>query len=255
MNALSAWMFALIVIAAQMTGWTCGRFIRMRLPAEHLTSTTRDAVVLAVGMVATLSALVLGLMISTAKTSFDADRASVVDIAGNILMMDRALAQYGDETRPAREVLSELTRLAIEEVRAEAPSQPQVAPGPPLPHLTSLQTLILELSPADNGQRWLQTRALTLSADLERARVLMAERSDGSIPLAFLIVLVAWLAMLYLALAIFAPANATASGAALGGSLAFAAAIFLILELDRPFHGFVRVSAESLVGTMELLGR
>ncbi len=151
MNIPSAWMFAPIVIAAQMSGWTCGRFIRKRLPAEHLASTTRDAVVLAVGMVATLSALVLGLMISTAKTSFDADRASVVDIAANILMMDRALAQFGEETKPAREVLRELTRLAIEEVGAEAPSQPQVAPGPPLPHLTKLQTLILAFSPADNG--------------------------------------------------------------------------------------------------------
>ena len=60
---------------------------------------------LAVGMVATLSALVLGLMISSAKTSFDADRASVVEIAADILLIDRALAHYGDESKPARDAL------------------------------------------------------------------------------------------------------------------------------------------------------
>ncbi|MBC7984842.1 MAG: hypothetical protein H7Y02_13420, partial [Candidatus Obscuribacterales bacterium] len=69
------------------------------------------------------------------------------------------------------------------------------------------------------------------------------------------VVLMIWLATLYLAWAIFAPANWIVSTAALGGAFAFAMAIFLILELDRPFHGFVRVSNESLVGTLQLLGR
>ncbi len=84
---------------------------------------------------------------------------------------------------------------------------------------------------------------------------MLAERSDGSIPLLFLLVLMIWLATLYLAWAIFAPSNWTVSASALGGALAFAMAIFLILELDRPFHGFVRVSNESLLATLQLLGR
>jgi len=254
MNAFAAWLYALIVFGVQMSGWACGRLLRERLPAEHLESKTRDAVILALGAVATLSALVLSLMISSAKTSFDADRLSVVEIAANILMTDRALAQYGPESKPARDALRELTRLAAAEVSTEPPAE-QHAPGPPLPHLTTLQGLILALSPADDSQRWAKSRALTLSADLERSRVLMAERSDGSIPLPFLIVLMVWLATLYVAWAIFAPANSTVTLAAFGGALAFAMAIFLILELDRPFHGVVRVSNESLIGTLQLLGR
>lgn len=255
MNAYAAWVFALIVFAAQMSGWRLGRVMRARLPQEHLTSPTRDAVILAVGVVATLAALVLSLMISSAKTSYDADRLSVVEVAAGVLMIDRALAHYGPESRPARDALRELAGLAAAEVSTEPPSGTQVTSGPPLPHLTKLQNLILALSPANDSQRWAKTRALSLTTDLERSRVLLAERSDGSIPLLFLIVLMIWLATLYLAWAIFAPANWTVSAAAVGGGVAFAMAIFLILELDRPFHGVVRVSNESLLATLQLLGR
>lgn len=255
MNALAPWLYALIFLAVQMTGWVWGRRLRGRLPEEHLTSATRDAVILAVGVVATLSALVLSLMVSSAKTSFDADRQSVVEISANILMADRALAQYGGESKAARDALRELMTLAVADVSIDTSSQPPVAAGPPLPHLTKLQFLILELAPANDAQRWTKARALTLTGDLERSRVVLAERSDGSIPLPFLIVLLLWLATLYGAWAIFAPVNSTVTLAALGGALAFAAAIFLILELDRPFHGVIRVSNEALVGTLQLLGR
>ena len=254
MNALAAWVFALIVFGAQMSGWLLGRVMRARLPHEHLTSSTRDAVILAVGVVATLSALVLSLMISSAKTSYDADRLSVVEVAAGILMIDRSLAHYGPESRSARDALRELTGLAAAEVSTEPPSGTQITSGPPLPHLTKLQSSILSLSPANDSQRWAKTRALSLSTDLERSRMLLAERSDGSIPLLFLIVLMIWLATLYLAWAIFAPANWIVWASAVGGALAFAMAIFLILELDRPFHGFVRVSNESLLATLQLLG-
>jgi hypothetical protein len=248
---------ALLVFAAQVLGWVAGRLIRQRLPPEHLSSSTRDSVMLAVGMVATLSALVLGLMVSTAKSSLDGDRASVVEIGTKVLMIDRALAHYGDEAKPAREVLRAFTEHTIEGVISHSeqqlvmPAQPQV----PLPQVGKLQLSLLALSPATDTQRWLKARALTLSGELERERVVFAERGDGSIPPAFLVVLTGWLAMLYVALAIFAPPNATATLTAFGGSFAFAAAIFLILELDTPFHGAIRLSSEPLVETLQLLGR
>lgn len=254
---MSAWVFALLVFAAQLTGWAFGRFVRRRLPAEHLNSGTRDSVMLLVGMVATLSALVLGLMISTAKTSFDTDRASVVEIAADILLIDRALAHYGDEAKPARDALRGFMESAIEGMTLHAKQRIDTEAGPqaPLPQMGRLQTSMLALVPKTEAQRWLSARALTLSGELERARVLFAEQGDGSIAAAFLLVLTAWLAMLYVALALFAPSNTTATLTAFGGALAFAAAIFLILELDTPFHGLISLSSEPLVKTLELLGR
>ena len=253
MNAL---LSALLVFIAQMIGWVVGRLIRARLPADHLTASTRDAVVLAAGTVATLSALVLGLMVTSAKTSFDADRTSTIDISTNILLIDRALAHYGDDAKAARDLLRGFMQSAVNELAySVAPTEPVSAVGTPLPQMGRLQAALLALKPTDDGQRWLQARALALSGDLERARVLFAERSDGSIPVAFLAVLTAWLAMLYLAFALFAPNNATVTATAVGGSLALSAAIFLILELDTPFHGMIRLSGEPLVKTLELLGR
>ena len=253
---MSEWAVALLVFTAQLAGWACGRFVRRRLPAEHLSSVTRDSVVLLAGMVATLSALVLGLMISSAKTSFDSDRASVVEIAADVLVIDRALAQYGDQAKPARDALRGFMEAAIEgmslyEHRIDAEAVTQA----PMPHMAQLQTSLLALAPTTEAQRWLRTRALTLSGELERARVLFAERGTGSISPAFLLVLTAWLAMLYVALALFAPNNATATLTAFGSALAFAAGIFLILELDTSFSGVIRLSREPMVKTMELLGR
>ncbi len=254
---MSASVLALLVFAAQLAGWACGRFVRSRLPAEHLDSGTRDSVVLLVGMVATLSALVLGLMISSAKTSFDADRASVVEIAADVLLIDRALAHYGEEAKPARAALRGFMERAIEGVtlHAEQRIESEVAAQVPLPQMGRLQRALLALVPTTDAQRWLSARALTVSGELERARVLFTERGSGSIAPAFLLVLTAWLAMLYVALALFAPRNATATLTAFGGAFAFAAAIFLILELDTPFHGLIRLSSEPMVKTLELLGR
>ena len=253
---MSEWQVALLVFAAQLAGWACGRFVRGRLPAEHLSSVTRDSVVLLAGMVATLSALVLGLLISSARTSFESDRASVVEIAADILVIDRALAQYGDQAKPARDALRGFMEAAIEgmslyEHRIDAEAVTQA----PMPHMAQLQTSLLALAPTTEAQRWLRTRALTISGELERARVLFAERGTGSISPAFLLVLTAWLAMLYVALALFAPNNATATLTAFGSALAFAAGIFLILELDTSFSGVIRLSHDPLVKTLELLGR
>ena len=253
---MSAWVFALLVFMAQLGGWACGRFVRSRLPAEHLSSGTRDSVVLLAGMVATLAALVLGLMISSAKASFDSDRASVVEIASDILVIDRALAHYGDQAKPARDALRGFLERAIESMTLYAERiDAEAVPQAPMPHLAQVQASVLALAPTTEAQRWMSARALTLSGELERARVLFAERGAGSIPAAFLLVLTAWLAMLYVALALFAPSNATATLTAFGSALAFAAAIFLILELDTSFHGVIRLSHEPLVKTLGLLGR
>ena len=253
---MSEWQVALLVFTAQLAGWACGRFVRRRLPPEHLSSTTRDSVVILAGMVATLSALVLGLLISSARTSFESDRASVVEIAADILVIDRALAQYGDQAKPARDALRGFLERAIEgmtlyehRIDAEAVTQE------PMPHMAQLQASLLALAPTTEAQRWLRARALTVSGELERARVLFAERGTGSIAPAFLFVLTAWLAMLYLALSLFAPSNATATLTAFGSAFAFAAGIFLILELDTSFRGVIRLSHDPLVKTLELLGR
>jgi len=208
-----------------------------------------------VGMVATLAALVLGLMISSAKGSFDSDRASLVEISADILLIDRALAHYGEDARPARAELRIRMVRAIEGVAAYAERSTELPPdGAPLSQLGRVQTALLALAPATPSQRWLHERALTLSGELERARVLLAERASGSIAPAFLVVLTAWLSMLYIAVALFAPSNTTASITAFSGALAFSAAIFLILELDTPFHGFIRLSNDHLVKTLALLG-
>src|SRR4030095_4674471 len=149
---MSAWAFALVVFGAQLVGWALGRLVRRRLPPEHLDARTRDSVMLLVGMVATLSALVLGLMISTAKQSFDDDKAAVVEIAADVLLIDHALAAYGDGSKAARDLLRGFMQRAIDGVvspdKTRESSNAAGTPLPPLPELGGLQKSLLALSPA-----------------------------------------------------------------------------------------------------------
>ena len=117
-----------------------------------------------------------------------------------------------------------------------------------------MQAKLLELAPRDEAQRWLQSRALQLGGDLAEERWLLAAESEGSVPRPFLAVLVFWLAILFAGFGLFAPRHATDVAALLVCALSLAAAVFLILEMDRPFAGLVTVSAAPMRTALARLG-
>ena len=86
---------ALIVFGCLVGAVLIGITIRGLLPEAHLSSETKDAVKVAMGLVATMSALVLGLLVSSAKSSYDIQRTEVIQMAAKVAFLDRVLIAYG----------------------------------------------------------------------------------------------------------------------------------------------------------------
>jgi hypothetical protein len=231
---------SLIVYVCVMGGALCGIYLNRVLPPEHIKDQTRESVNIAVGVIATLAALVLGLMVTSAKSSFDARAKDIREIAARIVILDRALRDYGQESSGARAQLKTMIEARLKRLWAE---ELQTAGAPRLADMESVfRKRLLSLAPANDAQRWLQARSLAVAGDLEQTRWLLIEQSRKTIPRAFVVVLVFWLVVIFGTLGLFSPRNGTAYTIIFICAFSVAAAIFLVLELDQPFEGVLQVS-------------
>jgi hypothetical protein len=196
-----------------------------------------------------MTALVLGLVTASAKSSFDSVSTAVNHTAMDVLTLDRLLARYGPETTEIRRALQHTvaTRIDIiwhdrasrsdirDSLRAGAAVEPE-----------KLAEAIRALIPADEGQQSLQARALELTEALLQARWIVLAFGGSSVPLPFLMILLFWLTITFTSFGLFAPRNATVLVVFLVCSLSVGSAAFLILELDAPFDGLLRVSPDPM---------
>ncbi|MGE5208070.1 MAG: hypothetical protein ACM3KL_01940 [Alphaproteobacteria bacterium] len=244
---------ALIVFGCLIAAVLVGRAIRSLLPDEHVTSDSRDAIKLAMGLVATMSALVLGLLVSSAKGAYDTERSEVIQIAAKVAFLDRVLAAYGPEAANARALLRQSVEQGIRQMWPEEKSRPaNRAPNVQAGNL--MYATIHSLSPRNDTQAALKTQAASLAVDLAEVRSLLAAQSVPSISKPMLIVLVSWLVIIFLGFSVLAPPNGTAILALTVSSLAVSGAIFLILELDEPFGGVIGISSEPMLDALRQLG-
>ena len=226
-----------------------------RLPGHHLDKRSRDAVRLVAGFLATLSALVLGLLISSAKANFDEHSGQLHRVAADVVALDRALAGYGEGAREARDVLRSTLIDTLDQFSVDnrLKGESLVQPVRDV-RLLGFHDRIQMLAPQTEGQRAAQARGLPLADNIAATRVRMTQDLGGSIPSPFLLVVVFWLMAMFAAFGLFAPANATVIVALLVGAMSVAGAVFLILELDRPLDGLMRLSTEPLRHAAETIG-
>jgi hypothetical protein len=248
---------ALAVFACTFGGALLGMFLGPRLPAAHLSRDTQKAVKLGMGMIATLSGLVLGLLVSTAKSAFDTTDTEVKEISAKLVFLDHLLARYGPETTPIRAELRHYVALKIDQIwspSAGRETRPtQTAAGSLLDN--ALGPLVA-LSPATDAQRELKTRALTLAGDIAQARWLLIEQNVGSvIPMPFLIIVVFWLTILFISFGLFSPRNATTIAALFVCALSVATALYLVLELSRPLGGTIQISSAAARNALSQMAR
>jgi hypothetical protein len=237
---------ALIVFGCLVGAALAGRTIRRLLPDHHLASDSRDGIKLALGLVSTMSALVLGLLVSSAKSSYDTERNEVIQMAAKVAFLDRVLAIYGPEAADARGRFHEGIKDAVKRMWPEEAGLPaQLAPNTQTG--SAMYAAVQNLSPRDETQRKLKDQATSLATDLGQLRSLLQAQSVPSISKPMLIILVSWLVIIFLGFSILAPSNLTVMFAFIISAVAVSGAIFLILELDQPFGGFLRISSEPMV--------
>ena len=226
-----------------------GLLLRPRFPEGHLNPESKEVIKLVIGIVGTMTGMVLGLLVASAKSSFDSQRNGVAQLAANSVVLDRALAHYGNETQEARESLRKTVADMIERIWSE-PST-----GNEAVHYDEVYDYILALHPRDDAQRTNQGLALKIIHDTAQMRWLLHSQRNGSIPTVFLVLLVAWLAITFGSYGLFAPRQATTIAVLLLGSLVVSSAVFLILELDHPFGGIMHISSQPLKNALAQVGR
>lgn len=253
---MSPTQIALIVFACVFAGAVGGMFLRVVLPGHHLSEDTKDVIKLGMGLIATMTALVLGLMIATAKSSYDAQDEAVKHTAAKVLLLDRMLSNYGPETKQARELLRKIVASRLEAIWPENRLQRASLDAPEAVFIQrGIEARILQLSPQNDAQRWLQSQALQVSRDIMETRWLVLGSLGSSIPVPFLVVVVFWLTIIFGSFGLFAPRNATVIAVLLLCALSVAGSIFLILEMNRPFEGAMKISSAPLRYALSHLGQ
>jgi hypothetical protein len=251
MNSLIVGFIAFAFIFA---GALLGMSLRGAMPQNHLSDESKDSVKLGMGLVATMCALVLGLLIASAKNYYDTQNAELTEMSAKVVLLDRMLSHYGPETNELRTLLRSVVERSIDRLwqRGGAPGS-RLDPAAVSSEALSEKTL--KLSPKDDRQHFIQTQAVSLEISIAQTRWLMFEQASTQVPKPLVVTLVFWLTMIFVGWGIFAPRNATVVATWFVSALSVSGAIFLILEMYTPYTGLILVSSDPLRAALAHLGQ
>jgi hypothetical protein len=245
---------SLTVFGCLMGSVLIGITVHGLLPLPHLSTESKDAVKVAMGLVATMAALVLGLLVSSVKGSYDVQRTEVIQMAAKVEFLDRVLTAYGPEAAGVRAQLRDMVDQSIQEMWPGVMRQPADR-NPNIQRGNLVYAALQHLSPQGDAQVALKSQATTQVVDLAQVRLLLAAQSVPSVSQTMLIIVVSWLVVIFVGFSVIAPRNATAILALMLSALAVSGAIFLILELDEPFGGLIGISSEPVVNALHQIGK
>jgi hypothetical protein len=245
---MNATLIGLTVAACVFAGGLGGLFLHSLLPEGHRNKETQDVVRLGTGMLSVLASLVLGLLIATAKQSYDRMDQELRSYAANLLLLNETLRDYGDGAATPRQLLREHTIKVLHDIW---PAVGFGRDGAPIKFEDRVASILLEhvreairaMMPIDAGQKWLQDQALQISSSLLQQRLLLIEQEGTSVQPVILVILVSWISFIFASFGLNAPRNATVIGAFLVCSLAIGGAVFLVLEMDSPLRGVMKISS------------
>ena len=253
---MSVVIITLISVVCIFAGAILGMELQRRLPENHLSKEMQDLVKLSAGTIATLTALVLGLLVSSAKSSYDTVNTGIVQGGAKFILMDRTLARYGPEANPAREQSKRALAGAIERL------WPREKTG--VTALTALerangielvQDKLSELTPKNETQRQTLAQAQQILNDLSQTRWLLVEQAQTELPVPVLLILIFWLVLLFVSFGLFSPRNLMAHIVLFVVACSLSAAIFLVLELNQPLGGLLKVSNGPLRNALQHIGQ
>ena len=252
---MSAIALSCITFVCISGGVIIGIFLRRVLPEHHLSTDAKDVVRLGTGLIGTIAALVLGLLIASAKNSYDTQSTQINQMTANIVLLDGLLAQYGPEAVAERNLLRRAIVISVGRIWRESNSNlAKTTPFEASAEGEAFFAKLQQLSPQNDSQRSLQARAIQVSTDIAQTRLLLFAQSNNSIPMPFLVVLIFWLTIIFASFSLFAQPNAIVIGSLFIFALSAAGAIYLVLELGQPFAGLMQISSAPLRNALTPLG-
>ncbi len=231
-----------------------GFLLQNRLPNHHLGADSKDTVKLASGMIATLTAMVLGLLVSSAKSSYDSLNTGAVEAGARMIQLDRALAHLGPETGPIRRQLRESVEFTLSTVLTQdGASKEGTDEFERRSWIDNIQQRMRALKSGTEAERQIYTEAYQLATDLARNRWKLIEQHQSALPTPLFVILLCWLGLLFTTFALFAPRNGTAITVLLICALSMSSALFLIHDLNQVPNGLIRLSPAPLRKALELM--
>lgn len=253
---MSSLLIAFIIFACMLTGMMFGSYLRFVLPEHHTQADSKDILMTTAGMMATLIALIIGLLVTSAKDTYDVTSSSITLSGAKIITLDYYLSRYGAEAQEVRELLPQSVASAIERIwPGENTHGANLDKMATAPEMANIYNKIRELAPKNDAQKYLQSQALQLGADIMQSRWMLIEQSQTNLPRAFLIVLAFWLTVLFTQFGMLAPRNLTTISSLIICAISMSGAIFLILELNQPLEGMIKVSSIPLHKALSLIGK
>ncbi|MCX7105297.1 MAG: DUF4239 domain-containing protein [Methylococcales bacterium] len=253
---MPALLIAFIIFAFMLGGILLGSTLRVILPDDHTQADSKDILMASAGMMATLIALIIGLLVTSAKGTYDVTTLRITQVGAKIITLDYYLSRYGPEAKEVRELLPQAIASGIERIWPnESKHGADLAKMESETEMADVYNKIRELSPKNDSQKYLQTRALQLMDDIMQLRWMVIEQSQTNLPRVFLVVLTFWLTVLFAQFSLLAPRNRTAMSALFICAISMSGAIFLILELNQPLEGAIKMSSTPLHKSLLLIGK
>jgi hypothetical protein len=220
-----------------------GIVLHVKLPDGHFDTDSKDVVKSVMGIIATMTALVLSLLIASAKSTYDTQSSEMQQLAANVVQLDRALALYGADAADARKLLRQAVIAAHDRIwPGDDHRRANLDPAAGRDDVQAFFSIMESLTPATDVQRHAQSAALQLVASLTHTRMLMFEQIDSTISWPLLVVLIFWVSVLFLGFGLFARLQVIVAGTLFIGALSVASAVFLMLELSQPYQGLLQIS-------------
>jgi hypothetical protein len=239
----------IVILVGTFVGWLAGQRLQ-----HHVTEETKFVINMASGVVATVAAISLGLLLSSSNATYTSRTNDVTRLSAEIIRLDRLLARYGADADPARETLRQFAeRKAADLFPEDQRASPRMQNEATYDVFFQAEEQILAL-PTDNPlNQWIVNQAMTLASDIGNTRWLLAQQESQWMPPAFLVLLTFWLTLLFASFGLFAPRKAISAVALVLCALAVSGAIEMILDLQHPFSGINRTSPQPMRNAVNTL--
>jgi len=247
---------AIVVAALTFAGGMVGLYLQRMLPDQHSVEKSRDMIGSVMGLVTLLLALVLGTIVGSAYFFSSTQQSELQTLGARQVLLDKALAQYGPETKPARDMMKAGLTQTYELFWKGGDVDPaSLTVGAAMAKLQPLGDYIASLDPKTPAQKEAAAAAASNFAVIEQTRILMSLQLAVPFSRHLLIVVVAWATFLFCGFGLLSRLTATTLAAMAFGAFAVASAIFLILELSEPYSGLFRISPAALEQTIDTIDR
>ena len=249
-------MILAVSLVCMLTGAVLGAVLRRRLPQHHLTEESASVVRSGVGLISTMTALILGLLISSAKISYDSTANDLSELTSDVVTVDLMLAEYGPAANDTREALRGAVNEGADSVWGTAARH---SPGSrtfvPSSAWARYSKNLAALPGSTDAQRSLLKNIDNLDARMAEPRLRLFTRSGTELPVPFLVIVDFWLTIIFASYTLLGKLNTTVIVFVFLFALSAAGALYLIGELGDPFAGLLQLPKSTIVDALPPLPR